>query len=80
MRQCVCKDVKAVWEKLCFCWVFFVLFFFAFAGCHLMQYITSAFYCTSNYATMHSTHSVGSFTFGGGWNRGVFCYEAVNRV
>lgn len=26
----------------------------------------SAYYSSSNYATMHSTHSIGSFTFGGG--------------
>lgn len=32
----------------------------------MMQCITSAFYRSYNYATMHSTHSIGSFTFGGG--------------
>lgn len=34
----------------------------------------------SNSATMQGTHSIGSFTFGGGWNRSLFCYKAVNMI
>lgn len=34
----------------------------------------SADHGSSNYATMHSTHSIGSFTFGGG---GTEVYSAV---
>lgn len=88
MRQCVCEDVKAVWEKRCFRFLGFFCCLWMMetitTGCHTMRCITSAFYRTLNYATMHSTHSRGSFTFGGvwrgGWNGGVSCYKAVNWI
>lgn len=73
VRGCRCSqgEKKAVWVRL-----------FALCGKWIRSHRNaaqhdiniSAYYSSSNYATMHSTHSIGSFTFGGG---GTEVYSAI---